>query len=194
MPRLHGVRERRHQPFWDSLIRTTGDPTPAIQQQSKLFGNANVGQLALTNLQVAGQLASDQTYVILALRAWLYFDGTNRRANYLRVASQLYFTLTLGDKPQFQAPCWYFPAGGGVWGFDATATTGSIFNNGEPTQESILKLARPIVVPVRQNISVDASFFTVGSTNALTLLNTGATDDQKVILFMIDGLQTRDVQ
>lgn len=194
MPRLHGVRERRHQPFWDSLIRTTGDPTPAIQQQSKLFGNANVGQLALTNLQVAGQLASDQTYVILALRAWLYFDGTNRRANYLRVASQLYFTLTLGDKPQFQAPCWYFPAGGGVWGFDATATTGSILNNGEPTQESILKLARPIVVPVRQNISVDASFFTVGSTNALTLLNTGATDDQKVILFMIDGLQTRDVQ
>ena len=187
---------RRHvlEIVWDSLIRTTGDPGTAIQQQSKLFGNANVGNLALTNMQVAGQLASDQTYVILALRCWLYFDGTNRRANYLRVASQLYFTLTLGDKPQFQAPCWYFPAGGGIWGFDATATTGSIFNHGDPTQESILKLARPIVVPVRQNISVDASFFTVGTTNALTLLNTGATDDQKVIMFMVDGLQTRDVQ
>jgi hypothetical protein len=194
MPRLHGVRERRHQPFWDSLIRTTGDPTPAIQQQSQLFGNANVGNLSLTNLQVAGQLASDQTYVILALRCWLYFDGTNRRANYLRTASQLYFTLVLGDKPQFQAPCWYFPAGGGIWGFDATATTGSIFNHGEPTQEAILKLARPLVIPVRQNISVAASFFTVGTTSALDLLNTGTTDDQKVIMFMIDGLQTRDAQ
>lgn len=192
MPRLHGVRERRHQPFWDSLVRTTGPVTVGtIGQQSKLFGNANVGQLALTNLQVAGQLASDQTYVVLAMRCWMYFDGTNRRANYLQTASQLYFTLTLGDKPQFQAPSWYFPAGGGIWGTDNTA---SIYNNGMPTQESILKLARPIVVPVRQNISVDASFFTVGSTNALTLLNAGATDDQKVIMFMLDGLQTRDVQ
>lgn len=191
MPRLQGVRERRHQPFWDTLVRTTGNPTTAVQNQTKLFGNSNVGNLALTNLQVAGQLAADQTYVILALRCWLFFDGTNRRSNYLGVSSQLYFTLTVGDKPMFQAPCWYHPAGGGVFGFDSTD---SIFNNGEPTQEAILKLARPIIVPVRQNFNVSADFFAVGSTVALDLLNTGATDDQKVIMYMIDGLQTRDVQ
>lgn len=56
---------------------------------------------------MAGQLASDQTYVVLAMRCWLYFNGTNRRANYLRITSQLYFTLTMGDKPAFQAP--YLP-------------------------------------------------------------------------------------
>lgn len=145
----------------------------------------------MTNLQVAGQLASDQTYVILSLRCWLYFDGTNSRANYQHVTSQLYFTLNVGDKPMFQAPIWYVPAGGGVFGYDATTP---IYNLGEPTQESILKLARPIVVPVRQNFNVNLEFFTVGATNALTLLNSGATDDEKVILFMIDGLQTRDVQ
>ena len=78
-----------------------------------------------------------------------------------------------------------------MWGFDATT---SIFNLGDPTHESILKLARPIMVPVRQNFAVEAQFFTVGSVNALTLLNTGATDDEKVIMFVIDGLQTRDVQ
>jgi hypothetical protein len=61
MPRLHGVKERRHQPFWDHLIRTTGAPVTPLQQSSRLFGNANIGNLALTNLQVAGQLASDQT-------------------------------------------------------------------------------------------------------------------------------------
>ena len=191
MPRLQGVRERRHQPFWDTLVRTTGNPTTAIQNQTKLFGNSNVGNLALTNLQVAGQLAADQTYVILALRCWLFFDGTNRRSNYLGVSSQLYFTLTVGDKPMFQAPCWYHPAGGGVFGFDSTD---SIFNNGEPTQEAILKLARPIIVPVRQNFNVSADFFAIGSTVALDLLNSGAADDQKVIMYMIDGLQTRDVQ
>jgi hypothetical protein len=74
-----------------------------------------------------------------------------------------------------------------VWGFDATPATGSIFNNGEPTQEAIMKLARPIMVPVRQNFAVEAQFFTVGSTDALTLLNAGATDDQKVVMFVIDG-------
>lgn len=191
MPRLHGIRERRHQPFWDTLIRVTGAPAVALGASTRLFGNANVGNLALTNLQVAGQLASDQTYVILSLRCWMFFEGTNARANYQQVVSQLYFTLNLGDKPQFQAPIWYVPAGGGIFGFDATTP---IFNNGWPSQDAILKLARPIVVPVRQNFNVNMEFFTIGATNALTLLNAGAGDDQKVIMFMIDGLQTRDVQ
>lgn len=195
MPRIANVRERRHQPFWDTLIHSSGvSPTPLLQNSTNLFGNSNVGNLSLTNLQVAGQLASDQTYVILALRAWLFFDGTNRRANYTRVASQLYWTLIVGEKPMFQAPCWYFPSGGGVWGLDATPGTGSVFNNGEPTQEAILKLARPIIVPVRQNFAVQASFFPMGNVSALDLLNFGAEDDQKEVKFVLDGLQTRDVQ
>jgi len=191
MPRLHGVRERRHQPFYDTLVRSTGSPSTTVQSSTLLFGNSNVGNLALTNLQTPGQLASDQTYVILALRAWLYFDGTNHRELYLQTASQLYFTLTLGDKPQFLAPCWYHPAGGGIYGFDAAA---SVLNNGYPSQQSILKLARPIIIPVRQNIAVTAQFSPVGTTNVLDLINSAATDDQMVILYMIDGLQTRDSQ
>lgn len=191
MPRVHGVRERRHQPVWDTLVRSTGSPATTVSPSTRLFGNANVGQLPLTNLQVPGQLASDQTYVILALRCWLYFDGTNRRDLYLQTVSQLYFTLTLGDKPQFVCPAWYTPAGGGIYGADSTA---SVLNNGYPSQQSILKLARPIIIPVRQNISVNAEFFAVGTTDVLDIINNAATDDQMVIMYMIDGLQTRDVQ
>jgi len=191
MPRLQGYRERIHQPFWDTLVRTTGNPTNPIINGSKLFGNSNVGDLGRTNMNVAGQLASDQTYVMLALRCWLYFDGTNKRANYLNVAAQLYWTMIVGNKPMFQAPCWYFPSGGGVWGLDASA---SIFTLGTPEQGSILKLARPIIVPVRQNFLAQADFFNIGTVSALDGLNSGASDDQKVIMFMIDGLQTRDVQ
>lgn len=191
MPRLHGVRERQHQPIWDTLVRSTGSPSTPIAAQTFLFGNANVGNLALTNLQVAGQLASDQTYVVLALRCWLYFDGTDARQLYQQVTSQLYFTFQLGDKPQFTAPCWYHPAGGGVFGFDANT---AVFNHGMPTQEAILKLARPIIIPVRQNIQVNAQFFPVGTTDVRDLLNSAATDDQMVIMYMIDGLRTRDVQ
>jgi len=191
MPRLHGVRERLHQPFWDTLIRTTGAPAAPIQPSTRLFGNANVGNLALTNLQVAGQLASDQTFVILSLRCWMFFDGTNARTFYQQVSSQCIFTLNLGDKPMFQAPIWYVPSGGGVFGNDATTP---VFNNGWPSQDAILKLARPIVVPVRQNFNVNMEFFSVGTTNVLTLMNGAAPDDQMNILFMLDGLQTRDVQ
>lgn len=191
MPRVHGVRERRHQPIWDTLVRSTGSPATTVSASTRLFGNANVGNLAMTNLQVAGQLASDQTYVILALRAWLYFDGTNHRDLYLQTVSQLFFTLSLGDKPQFSAPCWYHPAGGGIYGVDNGT---SVLNNGYPSQQAILKLARPIIIPVRQNISVNAEFFTVGTTNVLDIINNAATDDQMVITYMIDGLQTRDVQ
>lgn len=194
MPRLHGVKQRRHQPFYDTMIRTTGDPSPVIGAQTRLFGATNVGVIEKCNLSVPGQLASDQTYVILALRCWLYFNGTNRRKLYLGSVSQLYWTLTLGDKPQFQAPAWYFPAGGGLYGFDSGT---SIFNNGSPSQEAILKLARPIMVPVRQNFTATGDWFTVGSAdyrNGATSINTGATDDEKVIMFMLDGLQTRDVE
>lgn len=68
-----------------------------------------------------------------------------------------------------------------MWGFDAAT---SVFNLGEPTHEAILKLARPIMMPVRQNFFVEMTFFTVGATNILTLLNVGAADDQKVIQFV----------
>jgi hypothetical protein len=131
--------------------------------------------------------------VILSLRCWLYFDGADIRPLYQQVTSQLYFTLNLGDKPQFQAPIWYVPAGGGVFGFDTGGP--GVFNLGWPSQDAILKLARPIVVPVRQNFNVNMEFFAVGTTDVLsTLINAGATNNQKVIMFMIDGLQTRDVQ
>jgi hypothetical protein len=42
MPRLHGVRERQHQPIWDTLVRSTDSPTTTIAAQTFLFGNANV--------------------------------------------------------------------------------------------------------------------------------------------------------
>lgn len=192
MPRIANLKERQHQPIYDSLVRAYGATSPAIASRTTLFGNSNMGNLAMTNLSVAGQLASDQTYIVLALRCYMYFNGTNRRTSYVQTASQLYFTFVLGEKPQFQAPAWYFPAGGGIWGFDSQS---SVFTNGVPSQDAILKLAKPIVVPVRQNIAVIAEFFKVGTKDVLDTLNGGrASDDESVIMFMLDGVRTRDVQ
>lgn len=191
MARINGVRQRVHQPFWSSLIRTTGVPTTPVSSGTRLFASLGANQGGDTNMQTAGQLPSDQTYVILAARMFMYFEGTNMRANYRNVSAQLFCTLAVGDKPQFHAPAWYFPAGGGIAGLDSTTP---ILNNGEPSAKSIMTFARPIPVPVRQHFSVTCDFWSVGTTNALTLLNAGAVDDQKVITFYIDGVHTRDVE
>lgn len=191
MPRIANLKERQHQPIWDTVFRVYGSTNPNISTRTQLFSNNNIGDFSKTNLAAAGQLVSDQTYIVLAMRCWLYFDGDNRRAAYLQTGSQLYFTLQLGEKPQFQAPAWYFPSGGGIWGADSGA---SVLNNGVPSQDAILKLAKPIVIPVRQQIVVIAEFFQVGTLSALTVLNTSrAANDQSVCMFMLDGVRTRDV-
>lgn len=179
MPRLDGVRERRHQPFYDTLVRGIGIST--VGNQTQLFGNGNVGQRSLTNLQVAGVLASDQTYIIKVLRCSMYFQGladsdfgafgslanlqvaaagTNSRAQdlYSLMAYGAYFKLTVGDKPMFSAPLWYVPAGGGPSG-QSTENSRHAITNGVASTEAIMRLGKEIHVPARQNFNVEIEFF-----------------------------------
>lgn len=41
MPRVLGMKQRRHQPFYDTLTRTFG-ASGGIASSTRLFGNANV--------------------------------------------------------------------------------------------------------------------------------------------------------
>lgn len=224
MARLDGIRERRHQPFFDTLVRGIGISTTS--NLTALFGNANVGQRDLTNLQVAGVLASDQTYIIKVLRSVLFFQsladsefaafgslsaldssatGTNSRAEdlYMLLAYGAYFTLVVGDKPMFNAPLWYAPAGGGPAG-QTTENARHVITNGVASHEAILKLGKDIHVPARQNFSVTIEFFPfkrlgAGQTTTfaadlspLDYLN--QFDGNKLVQFFVDGVQTRDVQ
>ena len=45
MPKLVGVRERRHQPYYDTLIRADADaaPTPTVANETMLFNGTNLG-------------------------------------------------------------------------------------------------------------------------------------------------------
>ena len=179
MPRLDGVREKRHQPFFDTLVRGIGVST--VNNLTQLFGNGNVGQRALTNLQVAGVLASDQTYLLKVIRCNMYFQslndadfntfgalpdletpalGTNARAEdlYQLMSYGTYFQLNVGDKPMFFAPIWYAPAGGGPSGF-TTENSRHVITNGVASQEAVLVLGKDIHVPARQNFNVTIEFF-----------------------------------
>jgi hypothetical protein len=195
MPKLVGVRERRHQPFYDTLFRadTSTAPSPTVGQTTRLFAaGTNLSQTEWTNMNMAGALPSDNTFIILSIRCWLYFSGTNSLTMYAYTAHQLYLNLYVGDKPQFLAPCWYFPQGGGIWGYDSTTP---LCTNGMPTQEAILKLAKPIPVPARQHFYVEATSYDVGSTSVRTnYINSSSSVGIRECKVMLDGIHTRDVQ
>jgi len=223
MSRLDGVREVRHQPFYDTLVRGIGQSN--VQNLFQLFGNANIGNRAFTNLQIAGQFASDQTYIVKVLRVLTWFRAidanfaalgtlpalntntqtTNSRMLdlYSLVAYGAYFNAITGDKPIFSAPLWYAPQGGGPSGF-TTENSQSLASNGEASVQAILKLGVDIHIPARQNIAVTIEWF------PFTRLGTGiggaiaadlspleylnTYDGAKLIQFYLDGAQTRDVQ
>ena len=194
MPKLEGVKEQRHQPFYDTLIRAGANtaPTPPVASVTRLFSSSNVGNVALTNMKAAGQLSSDQTFVILSMRAWLYFRGPQADDMYAGCASQLFWTLEVGDKPFFQMGSWYFNSGGGI-------LNGNSSNLGMPDHRAILKLGQPIPIPARQGFAVIGEFYPIGQGAApfsdvrQNLLNQNANIGDRVIQFVLDGLHSREV-
>ncbi len=124
---------------------------------------------------------------------------------------QLHWSFGTGLKDSiFNMPTWYFPAGGGLSGDMGGATDLIHWNNsGYDGHSGILRLARAILIPPRQNIVCKANIYalpgdtgtqtagvTQGSRNMLSLRdNLNAIDGvQKVVTFTFDGLFSRDVQ
>jgi hypothetical protein len=198
---INGVKERRHQPFWDTLIRgnVAGGFTPRTTiagSPIRLFTAASTGNVALTNMEGSGAFPSDQSYRVLALRTWLYFractgGGATDHLMYHHAMAQLFWELVIQNKQAFTAPTFYLPAGGGLFG-DVGSDTTVYFNNGVPSQESICKLARSIAIPARQNFLVNATVAALGSADLATDI-TGLTAGEVSIGYMIDGLHVRDV-
>lgn len=251
MAKVVTMRERVHQPFYDTLIRTAGLTPGQVQDNTDLFTPGNgVRSGATTNLPNGATLPSDQSHVTLALRCFVWFRNPILRVaggaagevaengdyglvtewltggdavgqapgqiqDYYRLIwqteEQLHWTFGTGMKNSIEnMPTWYFPAGGGISG-DMGGATDLIHwqNNGYDGHTGILRLARAILLPPRQNIMCKASIYglealgqasnfltTQGSRNMLSLRdNLNAVDAvQKIIQFMFDGLFSRDVQ
>lgn len=255
MAKLTNVRERIHQPFYDTLIRTSGlDPSISISGREELFTNRSRGGgtvAAVTNLGNGSTLPSDQSHVTLALRVFTWFrapvtrgatandilasngDISNTGAaaffglngagngqalgNYRDVyrlhyqsLEQLHWSFGTGEKYSItNMPTKYFPDGGGLSGDTGGASDIIHWQNGSPEHSAILRLARAILLPPRQNVKCEASIFelpvgnqattaqtTQGSRNMFNLAdNLNALDAvNKVIQFTFDGLFARDVQ
>lgn len=264
MSKLTNVRERVHQPFFDSLIRTAGlgGTSPTVSDKEELF---TVRQrpgttAALTNLPFGAVLPSDQSHVTLALRVFEWFRNPMVRgienaqgvlanngdfsqagaSNFFAsgggalaagpgsgsaIASvqdvyrlhwlcmeAIHWSFGTGEKFSISnMPTKYFPDGGGLSG-DMGGTSDLIhWQNGDASHTSILRLARAILLPPRQNVKCQAEMFNLpdggnanvagvqaaaGGPNMLSvreLLN--APDGMwKCIQWTFDGLFARDVQ
>jgi hypothetical protein len=191
VPKLIGVRERRHQYYYDTLVRATGGATatPTVQESNSLFNGTNLGLREWTNMQIAGMFASDETFVVLAMRVWCFFRYSivlDVAIYYQQLATQLYLTLETGDKPQFQGPMWTFPAAGGLDGRES-------MGNGEPTAAALFKFAKPIPIPARQHFHVTCQLFDTGATSVRSYLNSGQGTGMREVKVFLDGLHTRDV-
>jgi len=280
MAKLTNVRERVHQPFRDTLIRTSGLFTANIQDRTDLFTVAGKSD-GETNLKQGSVLPSDQSMVVLALRVFLWFRNPIQRgpiisqfisalapcptpcppgvlpapmcqtlpvaypqANgdfqfgglgstlddkqsiitngnapgdihdvhrlYWQAEEQLLWSFGAGDKFSMTSmPSAYFPYGGGLHGDLGGATDLIHWNNGMPDHTGILRLARAILIPPRQNIKCQAQivqlpdggnasafFATQGARNMLSLRDNLNVADlvNKVVSFTFDGLFSRDVQ
>lgn len=256
MAKLTNVRERIHQPFFDTLIRTSGlgGNIAAINAREQLFTNRarNDAIEALTNLSNGSTLPSDQSHVTLALRVFTWFRnpmvrGVNNAQGVLgrngdfsqagatavflpgavgagqaigriqdvyrlhwQVMEQLHWGFGTGEKLSItNMATKYFPDGGGLSG-DMGGTSDLIhWQNGSPDHTAILRLARAILLPPRQNVLCVANASrlpdggnaglagtTQGARDMLSLTdNLNAVDGiQKVIQFTFDGLFARDVQ
>jgi hypothetical protein len=258
MAKLTNVRERIHQPFYDTLIRTSGLGGVTISDRESLFTNrTRAGDLqALTNLENGSTLPSDQSHVTLALRVFTWFrapvirgvaagdgvvasngdfanTGTNSVVSFFgtggpavgnavgryqdvyrlhyQAMEQLHWSYGTGQKYSIlNMPTKYFPDGGGLSG-DAGGVTDLIhFQNGDAGHTSILRLARAILLPPRQNVICQGVISALPG--APTAVNPGTTDTNgrnylslrdnlnavdgvnKVVQFMFDGLYARDVQ
>lgn len=203
MPRQSDRRERRHQPVWDTLIRgnVAGGFTPNANLnlgQYRMFTTAQAANLALTNMEGAGSFPAGQTYLILAVRCYIYaFRCTTAAMQnadpllYHQASSQIYFQLNIGNKEYLAAPAWYLPSGGGLAG-GVGNTTDQFYTNGLPTHNAMLRLARSISLTPFQNFHVLATILPMGTDSLITTVAALAAGAFAVQL-LLDGLQLRDV-
>ncbi len=179
MPRITDGRDRIHQPRYDALTRGSGQTQ--IPGTFTLFGSQNVGNLAKSNMEVPGQLASDATFMLKAIRCIMFFQSLNdpefnqafsplaaitgpvatgaRALDLYQICSYGFtFTLSVAGKQWMEGKLHYLPAGGGIAGF-TTESTRSVVTNGVSSHEAVLFLGRDVAIAARQSFNVKLQSF-----------------------------------
>lgn len=179
MPRILDASQDIHQPIFDTYVRNIG--VTNVPNNFQLFGSANNGDRAKTNLFTPGQLASDSVFLVRSIRCLMFFQGLNDAAYtqaygtipgltgvlagndravdlYSLMAYGGIFTFQTTGKEYLTAPIAYAPAGMGPSGY-TSVNDRSVVTNGVASHQSILKLSKPVKISPRQGFGVKLEFF-----------------------------------
>lgn len=194
MPALAGYKEQVHHELFDTLVRGVG--ASAIGVRTRLFGAANIGNPANTNMQVGGALSSDEVFLVISLRNYIQFATG---ALYRFMEDGIFWTFTVGNKPMLgPLPLFVAPAGGGMNGYDVNAQA-HVISNGSPNWLGVLKFAKPVKVEKREHFAVDMDFYQFPSLDGVTalvdpLVQLNTELGLKIIKCFLGGILARNVQ
>ena len=201
MVRLEGFRERRDTWFFDTAFAPELEPKfddwGGRSVVARLFGNRNVGVQHLTNLQVAGVLAADQTFDIDAVLCQIWADGeeeeTRRFLDTLEAGVSV--TIIIGDKPYHKTPLIPIEFGSPPEGLEedeeeAPGFVPIVLSDEERKKRNCRSygsdLKTPLRVPARQNFSPQVFF----SPEAKAVIE--SFKGKKQLRVWVGGTQTRD--
>jgi hypothetical protein len=158
-----------HGEWWDAIVLNGPYHYPTNNYSMRMFGNANVGNMYLTNLQVAGGLIANDDFSVL-VRRW--FLRTNIAIHpspgfheaWTKFLNGLMATLVIGNRITWQAN------GLQLWQ-----------NSEQPNNANW-----PLFIPPRQNVSVTLDRFTEARDHFVGRLPSGDVPD--VIWIHLQGL------
>ena len=138
MAYICGLKQRIYAELWDTLFQGTGNL--GVQPSNEMFMRQFAGS-HLTNMTGQGQLASDNTFVVLGMASTPVFYTIRSATNatiqtraaavplpmsandvqwnmeeHVLIGNQLLFTLMVGEKPEWQGQCRSVPAAQGISG------------------------------------------------------------------------------
>lgn len=151
MPRNPGVMDVITQPLYDKQT------VLAAGTSLLTFFAVPVGQsgktLADTNMRLAGQLPSPQSYEVRGVAVKL--GAVCTAADAKTILATGFLTLFIGAKDWWTVPLELTSSGAGIVGFaDGTASTNFAVTNGVADPRAIAMLTRPITINENENFSV----------------------------------------
>lgn len=184
------VRDRmdvQNTPIYDTI---TYNAAASISETNSAFftdvGSSSGKTLAETNMTQPNRLVAPEAFAIFGIRFLVRPDILLADYNSIFYGG-FALDLVLGTKSYNRAPLWYYAAGAGTAGWDM-GTAASNYANGQPSRESMHKLAIGLVI---ENQMVFSANFR-GDTFTLESSGDGGTGARFQLL--LDGLYARGVQ
>lgn len=170
MAKIEGYLEQLHWSLWDSVRvaeETVFEDALTDPRVIRFFVDTQSKTKLETNMQAAGVLPSQNTFLIHAMRVVMSSvpfkrsDTQQEKAKQVvdepeMVAALIYNTTTtlfVGEKVMFEGPTFMFPSGAGVHsGFP------SVVNHGDPNPMATFRFAEPVPIDKQQNFRVEIAF------------------------------------